>query len=101
MLNDPLRSDKFQPKYIGPYTVSRRTRWGAYQLRDATGDPLIALFLLINSNSSLVNLVLLISPLNLPVEKILSHRGTTGNYEYQTKWFGLLKLTWTPAGKFP
>ena len=38
MLIDPERKNKFEPKYIGPYSIVRRTRWGAYQLRDMTGD---------------------------------------------------------------
>ena len=33
MLKDPQRANKFEPKYIGPYSIVRRTRNGNYLLR--------------------------------------------------------------------
>jgi transposase InsO family protein len=38
VIKDPTRKDKFEPKYIGPYTIIRRAQNGAYVLRDDTGD---------------------------------------------------------------
>ncbi len=38
MVRDPNRQNKFEAKYIGPYTVLRRARNGAYVLKDNTGD---------------------------------------------------------------
>jgi len=38
MIKDPQRKDKFEPKYIGPYTITRRAQNGAYVLRDEVGD---------------------------------------------------------------
>src|SRR5690606_10942348 len=40
MLRDPLRSNKFEPKYVGPYRIVKRTRNGNYQLKDGTGAEL-------------------------------------------------------------
>ena len=101
MLKDPLRTDKFQPKYLGPYSVVRRTRWGAYQLRDATGDNL--------DRAVPVDQLKLLSrkprPIDIEnevfrVEKVLSHRGTPGHYDYYTKWVGYPEPTWNPDSNF-
>lgn len=40
MIKDPMRKNKLEPPYIGPYIIHRRTRGGAYLLRDMTGDVL-------------------------------------------------------------
>ncbi len=37
-LVDPVKANKWQPKYIGPYTIVRRAHNGAYVLKDSTGD---------------------------------------------------------------
>ncbi|KAF9943519.1 hypothetical protein BGZ65_000883, partial [Modicella reniformis] len=38
MAIDPIRGNKLDPKYEGPYTVVKQDRNGTYTLRDATGD---------------------------------------------------------------
>ena len=38
MVKDPNRREKFEAKYIGPYTIIRRAHNGAYVLRDQLGD---------------------------------------------------------------
>jgi hypothetical protein len=40
MAKDPHRRDKFEPAYVGPYTVVRRTTYGTYVLKEQTGDML-------------------------------------------------------------
>ena len=37
-INDPGKKPKWEPKYVGPYTVARRAQKGAYVLKAATGD---------------------------------------------------------------
>ena len=38
MLLVQLSNDKFEPPFVGPYTIVRRARNGGYVLRDAVGD---------------------------------------------------------------
>src|SRR6185369_17159066 len=91
MLRDPDKKDKFEPKYIGPYIIARRTHRGNYVLRDMTGDildravPMDQLKLLANKarkkdkdSSAAV----------YTVDRIINHRGDPGHYEYLTVWKG-------------
>jgi hypothetical protein len=104
MIKDPTRQNKFEPVYIGPYTVVRRTRGGTYVLKDATGDPL--------DRSVPADQMKLISrsrrhidderPI-YEVEEILDHRGTPDAYEYLIHWKGYdnpSDQTWEPATSF-
>ena len=104
MIKDPTRQNKFEPVYIGPYTVVRRTRGGTYVLKDATGDPL--------DRSVPADQMKLISrsrrridderPI-YEVEEILDHRGTPDAYEYLVHWKGYdnpSDQTWEPATSF-
>ncbi len=96
MLRDPIRKNKFEPKYVGPYTIARRSRNGAYVLRDATGDIL--------DRHVPVDQLKLISKFPLRtdrdnvyvVDRIIAHRGTPGNYEYLITWKGYDDITWEP-----
>jgi hypothetical protein len=94
MLVDPVRQNKFEPKYIGPYSVVRRAQNGAYVLRDATGDILDrhvpADQLKVISRSPKVNDDVYV------VRKILNHRGEAGCYEYLVDWKGYSEKTWEP-----
>ena len=103
MLRDPVRENKFQPKYIGPYTVVRRARNGAYVLRDLAGDPLDRhvpadqlKFIArgkrqIDSDKQIYE-----------VNRIVSHRGEPGNYEYLVDWKGYSakEQTWEAETSF-
>lgn len=101
MLKDPHRQNKFEPTYIGPYTIVRRTRNGAYSLRDATGE-------LLDRHVPPDQLKLVsrkARPVDLEnnvyeVEKILAHRGSPGQYEYETKWKNYRETTWEPSSSF-
>ncbi len=101
MLIDPLRQNKFEPKYVGPYTVIRRTRNGAYVLRDATGDLL--------DRRVPADQLKLVSRTARPsdleqnvyeVQSILAHKGEPGMYEYHVKWKDHNARTWEPASSF-
>ena len=89
MLIDQLRSNKFEPKYVGPYIVVRRSRNGAYVLKDMTGD-------ILDRHVPADQLKLVKRQLNISklksnvyeVEQILNHRGTPGQYEYLVRWKG-------------
>lgn len=101
MLIDPLRKNKFEPKYIGPYTVVRRNRGGAYEIKDATNVILDG-----RIPSDQLKLVTRRSKRQddniYVVEKILSHRGTPGHMEYLVKWkhFTDEHNTWEPSVSF-
>ena len=101
MLVDQLRGNKFEPKYIGPYTVVRRARNGAYVLKDSTGD-------LLDRHVPPDQLKLVSKkprPSDLAqdvweVQEILKHRGSPGKYEYYVKWKDYNARTWEPASSF-
>lgn len=103
MIIDPHRQDKFEPKYIGPYAIVRRSHGGAYVLKDPTGDIL--------DRKVPADQIKLVSkkkrdiddsrPIYI-VEKILAHRGTPDRYEYLVKWkdFDEGNNTWEPGSSF-
>ncbi len=105
MLLDPKRTNKFEPKYIGPYTVIRRSRNGAYLLKDATGMPL-------DRHVPIDQLKIVIKGKQrrqidqdqevFEVETILEHRGVPGAYEYRVHWKGYSteEDSWEPASSF-
>jgi Chromo (CHRromatin Organisation MOdifier) domain len=103
MIKDPDRRNKFEPAYIGPYTVTRRSRGGAYVLKDATGD-------LLDRHVPIDQLKLIArrqrridkdQPI-YEVQKILDHRGSPDSYEYLVHWkdFDETENTWEPASSF-
>ena len=77
MIKDPVRANKFEPKYIGPYTIARRARNGAYVLRDVDGDILdrhvpIDQIKIVSKTSRTKDTDTYV------VDKILKHRGAPG-----------------------
>ena len=101
MLNDPLRANKFEPKYVGPYTIVRRAHNGAYVLRDQTGDifdrhvPADQLKLLTKAARKKDTA----QPV-YEVERVRDHRGDAGSYQYLVKWKGYDEETWEPQSSF-
>ena len=103
MIIDPQRNNKFEPKYIGPYTIVRRSHGGAYVLKDPTGDlldrkvPPDQIKLVSKSRRRVNN----DHPIFV-VEKIISHRGSAESYEYLVHWKGYSEdeNTWEPASSF-
>ncbi|MBS4066640.1 MAG: DDE-type integrase/transposase/recombinase [Chitinophagaceae bacterium] len=103
MIIDPVRQNKFEPKYIGPYTITRRARNGAYVLKDATGDLLdrhvpVDQLKLISKHKRKVDEENKIYEVN----KIVSHKGNPGSYEYLVDWKGYNEYdrTWEPESAF-
>ena len=101
MLHDPVRNNKFEPTYVGPYTVVRRARNGAYVLKDATGDildrhvPVDQLKIMSKKPRKADNQI-------FEVDKILQHRGDPGKYEYLTSWknHSFYHDSWEPETSF-
>lgn len=103
MIIDPDRQNKFEPKYIGPYTIARRARNGAYVLKDATGDLLdrhvpVDQMKLISKQTRQIDKDKPIYEVN----KVVSHRGKPGSYEYLVDWKGYTEhdRTWEPESSF-
>jgi hypothetical protein len=105
MLKDVTRTDKFQPKYVGPYHVVRRARNGAYVLRDLTGDILDR-----HVPADHLKIVSKKGRRRKPnaeqeayeIERIVAHRGTPGHFEFLTKWknYSDSESTWEPETNF-
>jgi hypothetical protein len=111
-LIDPVKANKWQPKYLGPYTVVRRAHHGGYVLRDSTGDILdrhVTIDQLkvpsskTRSSSSFHDDDHDESEVEYAVEVIRDHRGDNpGNYEFLVKWVGYPDTdnTWEPISNF-
>ena len=86
MIKDVQRQNKFEPKYVGPYSVIRRAQNGGYVLRDATGDIL--------DRHVPADHIKIISKKPKPeiqknvfvIDRISNHRGSPGAYEYWVEW---------------
>jgi hypothetical protein len=101
MIKDPVRENKFEPKYIGPYIIARRAYNGAYVLRDVDGDIL--------DRHVPIDQIKIVSKTSrdkdqntFVVKKILKHRGAPGSYEYLVQWkhFSDEYNSWEPQASF-
>jgi DNA-directed RNA polymerase subunit RPC12/RpoP len=103
MIKDIHRNNKFEPKYIGPYTIVRRAHNGAYVLKDLSGDlldrhvpadqiKLIARYRRKKDNDAPI----------YEVNKVIEHRGSPGHYEYLVDWKGYTEedRSWEPGNSF-
>lgn len=123
-LLDPIKTNKWQPKYLGPYTIVRRAHNGGYVLKDSTGDlldrhvPIDQLKVLSSKESKpLINVPAAASlpvaeeqelkaeeaPVSYAVEQIISHTGDNPtNYKFLVKWVGYphSENTWEPMANF-
>lgn len=106
-LVDPVKANKWQPKYLGPYTVVRRAHHGGYVLRDSTGD-------ILDRHVTIDQLKVLSSKkkhsaddkdaeVEYVVEAVRDHRGDNpSNYEFLVKWVGYPEAdnSWEPISNF-
>jgi len=115
-LVDPVRANKWQPKYLGPYSIARRAHNGGYVLRDSTGDildrhvPIDQLKVLSSKerqpdsdekDSTLTDVQL--QDVAYAVEAIREHKGDNpSNYHFLVKWVGYPESenTWEPIASF-
>ncbi|KAF9343266.1 hypothetical protein BGX34_007006, partial [Mortierella sp. NVP85] len=90
MAIDPIRNNKLDPKYEGPYTVVKHDRNGSYTLRDATGDILNRKYVASQLKLALAEAL---DPNAYVIATILQHRppdlkvGRT-EHEYKVHWKG-------------
>jgi hypothetical protein len=103
MITDPIRGNKREPKYIGPYIVVRRSRGGAYVLKHLRGEPLDRR--VPPDQMKLLHRSARKKDTDEPVfdiDLIIDHRGKPGQYEYLIKWKGYSDEdnTWEPAVNF-
>ena len=101
MVRDPTRTDKFQPKYLGPFSIIRRTRNGNFQLKDESGEVLDRhvppdQLKLISKKPRQQDL----ETSAYEVEDIVGHKGQAGSYEYHTKFLGYPNAYWIPEENF-
>jgi hypothetical protein len=95
-IKEPSLKGKLEPTYLGPYTVVRRAKFGAYVLRDATGDildrhvPVDQMKIRSKKGLGVDNV--------FTVNKVVNHRGTAGNYEFLIDWKNYKEQTWEPEG---
>ena len=97
MLRDVNRQNKFEPHYVGPYTVAQKMRSGNYLLRDAVGDLLdrvvpIDQMKIISRQPGAVG-----ADENIyQVRRVTDHRIRDGVKEYLIDWLGYDEKTWEP-----
>jgi len=102
MIIDPHRENKFEPKYIGPYSVVRRAKNEDYVLKDMTGDildrhiPGDQIKLIARKKRSAADAE------HYEIEKVIQHRGNPGAYEYLVKWknYESDSNSWEPQSSF-
>jgi hypothetical protein len=103
MIIDPVRKNKFEPKYVGPYIIIRRARNGAYVLKDIAGDLLdrhvtADQIKLISKSKRRIDA----EKPTYEVKQIVDHKGKPGAYEYLVDWKGYsaAESTWEPETSF-
>jgi len=84
---DIHRSSKAEPVYVGPYIIVRRTRGGAYLIKDDLGNiidrhiPPDQIKLVSHASSNE-----LANQQSYEVERIIGHKGVYPNIKYHVKW---------------
>jgi hypothetical protein len=102
MLLDQARSAKWEPRWVGPYVVVKRTRAGTYSLVDSKNALL--------GRSVPADQIKLVAPPGKQddkqrayvVKSVLDHRGPDGKREYLVAWqgYGDDENSWVPQTDF-
>ena len=101
MLEDQHRNNKWEPKYVGPYRIVKRTPKGNFVLIDTMGKTLGRNIPPEKLKFVASNPVLSCDETDIyEVEQILQHRGSPGRYYYLTKWKNHPKSTLEPESHF-
>ena len=102
MVRDPARKSKCEPKYLGPFTVLRRTKGKSYVLLDHVTEELFPRDVppdqlkLVTRQASKAN-----SELHYQIEAVINHRGKPAEREYLLKWKNPeLGTSWEPIQNF-
>ena len=97
MVRDPVRQNKMQPTYTGPFKVIRRTKGGSYELSDLQGAPAARAVAPSMMKPVIADPVL--DADSYVVETILAHRDTPSQRLYHVRWkgFGPEHDSWEPA----
>jgi hypothetical protein len=102
MIIDQTRGNKFEPKYVGPYTVIKRSRQGNYVLKDESDGDIYERRVppdqikLVSRKPRAVD----VANKTYVVQSIVGHRGTPGNYQYDVKWKDYNARTWEHQSAF-
>ena len=93
------RKDKLEPIYDGPFQVVRRTRSGAFILKDTGGQ--------LDRRFPIHKMKLVKSyapPIELSgvheVKRVIRHRGEVNAYEYLVQWKGVKNYSWVVEADF-
>ncbi|KAF9943604.1 hypothetical protein BGZ65_000680, partial [Modicella reniformis] len=104
MVLDPIRGNKLDPKYEGPYTVVKQGRNGTYTLRDTTGDILPRKYV---ASQLKLTLAEALDPNAYVIASIEEHRPPKPSigrieHEYLVHWKGYSTKdnTWEPYSHF-
>ena len=86
MVRDPVRQNKIQPVYTGPFKVLRRTKGGSYELSDLKGAPAAR-----SVAPSMLKPVVADPALDADsyvIDHIIDHRGKVPKRQYLIRWKG-------------
>jgi hypothetical protein len=119
MIRDVLRASKMEPRWVGPYTIAKRTKHGTFSLLDQQNALLgrnvpVDQMKLVALPKSNVSLQALPSQASTPqveaaaaavtytVERILRHRGRANARQYLVSWLGYPDShnSWEPESNF-
>ena len=95
MIEDVAKTNKSEPKFVGPYTISARLTSGVYLLKDTEGAMLrrtvpASMMKLVTRNPSAVPST---DAETYAVSHVSAHRGPAAHREYLVHWVGFADPT--------